>query len=308
MQIISLNSKKEITLGKSDTVSCTVGNFDGVHLGHAALIKKAAEKGDCTFSAVWTFIEHTRKDARLLTSFEQRADLFQAAGVDLVILEDFDRVKDMSPRQFVYGLLYEKCHVRRAVCGYDFHFGRGADGNADDFVKYFSSLGAQAQTVDPVRTDNGEIISSSLIRQAVEEGRMVDAEAMLGRRYSIRFPVCHGQHLASKLGVPTINQIFPENFALPLFGVYACLCVIDGIPYHAVSNVGVRPTVFDTAAHVNCETHIIGFDGDLYGKEITVEFVEFIRREKKFPSLDELSLAIRRDAETAEKLLSERGV
>lgn len=308
MKIISLDTGKEISLGTTDTVSCTVGNFDGVHLGHTALLKKAAEKCGCTFSAVWTFTEHTRKDARLLTTTDQRAKLFKAAGIDLLITEDFDRVKNLTPDEFVCGLLYESCRVRRAVCGYDFRFGKDARGNADDFVRLFSSLGAEAQIMPPVKTTDGEIISSSLIRRAVEEGRMDDAAAMLGRRYSICLPVIQGQHLARKLGVPTINQLFPENFALPLFGVYASICVINGISYHAVSNVGVRPTVFDKAPLANCETHIMGFDGDLYGKEIEVEFVDFIRREKKFSSLEELSDAVVCDAQKAERLLSERGV
>ena len=303
MKIISLDTGKEITLGKTETVSCTVGNFDGVHLGHAALLAKAVEKGACDISAVWTFSDHTRKDAKLISSPEQRAALFKAAGIDVMIVEDFDAIKGLSPEEFATDILYEKCRVRRAVCGTDFRFGKNAAGTADDLSRLLGKAGAEVFVVEPVLTSAGEVISSSLIREAVASGDMKKAAEMLGRNYSICFPVCEGQHLARKIGIPTINQLFPEKYVLPAFGVYACSCNVDGVKYKAVSNVGVRPTVFDVAPSVNCETHLIGFSGDLYGKNVTVEFIGFIRPEKKFGSIEELAAAIRSDLKTAERLL-----
>lgn len=303
MTAIDLKTGKEIILPHGITLSCAVGNFDGVHIGHAALLEKAAEKTGAEASAVWTFRVHPRicggdTGAYILTSTEQKLGYFAGAGLDYALLEDFYDVRGLSPEEFVSGLLYKKYNIRTAVCGYNFRFGKDASGGADEFVKYFGSLGANAFVIPAVKSPSGEIVSSSLIRRKIENGEIESANALLGHPYQLRLPVSGGEKIGRSIGIPTINQLFPQNFVVPKYGVYVCRCKLSGEDYIGVANVGVRPTVRE-GDKVNCETHILGYSGWLYGKTVSVDFYSFLRPEKKFGSLDELSDAIRADICTA---------
>lgn len=310
MTVINLKNGNEIKITDGMTLSCALGNFDGVHRGHAALLKKATEKGTCTHSAVWTFRRHPRlcsgdESFSALTTTEQRTALFAGAGIDIVIFCDFPEVKDVSPEDFALRILYNECHVRRAVCGYNFRYGKNASGTPTALSEELKALGAEEITVDAVKSADGAVISSSAIRRFLEEGDIERANDFLGREFCISLPVSEGQRLGRTLGLPTVNQVFPPHLVIPRHGVYAAKCTVDGKEYKAIANIGVRPTVISHAENVNCETHIIGFSGDLYEKTVPVRLCRFLRDEKKFSSVDELKSAILADEERAVWLLSD---
>lgn len=310
MTVINLKNGNEIKITDGMTLSCALGNFDGVHRGHAALLKKATEKGTCTHSAVWTFRRHPRlcsgdESFSALTTTEQRTALFAGAGIDIVIFCDFPEVKDVSPEDFALRILYNECHVRRAVCGYNFRYGKNASGTPTALSEELKALGAEEITVDAVKSADGAVISSSAIRRFLEEGDIERANDFLGREFCISLPVSEGQRLGRTLGLPTVNQVFPPHLVIPRHGVYAAKCTVDGKEYKAIANIGVRPTVISHAENVNCETHIIGFSGDLYEKTVPVRLCRFLRDEKKFSSVDELKSAILADEERAVRLLSD---
>lgn len=310
MTVINLKNGNEIKITDGMTLSCALGNFDGVHRGHAALLKKATEKGTCTHSAVWTFRRHPRlcsgdESFSALTTTEQRTALFAGAGIDIVIFCDFPEVKDVSPEDFALRILYNECHVRRAVCGYNFRYGKNASGTPTALSEELKAVGAEEVTVDAVKSADGTVISSSAVRRFLEEGEIEKANDLLGREFCVSLPVSEGQRLGRTLGLPTVNQVFPPHLVIPRHGVYAAKCTIDGTEYKAVANIGVRPTVISHAENVNCETHIIGFSGDLYEKTVPVRLCRFLRDEKKFSSVDELKSAILADEERAVRLLSD---
>lgn len=304
MKLIDLATGRQATLLSEETVCCAIGNFDGVHIGHKELILKAAARPDgVTKSAVWTFREPSSRllDGRigLLTSMEERMALFHALGIDLVFLEDFERVRHMDAHTFAQEVLYRECHVRTVVCGFNFRYGSHAAGTAETLSESFHKLGANALVVPPCRID-GVTVSSSEIRAALARGDMECAARMLDRYYSLTAEVVEGKHLGHQLGFPTINQRFPVQRARPRFGVYASLVTAGDKQYCGVSNVGVRPTVEHTD-EANCETHILDFDGDLYGKTVKVEFCRFLRPETKFESPAALRDAVTKNiAETRE--------
>ncbi len=300
MTVIDLKTGKEASLPTGARFSCALGNFDGVHIGHKELLTEAAKKAHGEdASAVWTFRIHPElcrhvPTVKILTSIEQKLELFAKAGIEYAILEDFESVADMSPQDFASELLMKKLGVYHAVCGFNFSFGKKAAGKPEMLREIFESNGGIVSII-PSFTLNGETVSSTLIRKKIEEGDVEYAEKLLGHPFSIFLPVTEGRKLGRKIGIPTINQIFPENYAVPRFGVYACRCHVDGKIYNGISNVGIRPTIIEDVKRTSCETHILDYNGYLYGKKIRVDFYKFIRAEIKFPSVEALSEEIHRN-------------
>ena len=298
MTVIDLKTGKETSLPAHARLSCALGNLDGVHMGHRELLTRAAKKEyNSNAGAVWTFRVHPQicmgnPAVKILTSLEQKLEYFKEAGIEYAILEDFSKVSGLTPEEFA-GLLME-LGVVHAVCGFNFSFGKKASGNADMLKEYFEKNG-RAVSIIPPRKIDGEVVSSSLIRAKIEQGDVCEAEKLLGRPFSILLPVTEGHKLGRTVGIPTINQVFPENYAIPRFGVYACRCYIDGKAYCGIANVGIRPTIEEAKKITNCETHILDYSGDLYGKKIQVEFCKFIRDEQKFSSLGELVCEINKN-------------
>ncbi len=308
MKIIDLKTGNKITLSENDTVSCALGNFDGVHLGHRELLRIAKEKKNTTKSAVWTFSEpssRTTSGITLLTDPEERLAVFRELGIDIVFLADFESVRGLDKERFVKDILYDACHVRHAVCGFNFHYGMRASGNAETLKDTFSSLGAEV-TVVPAFTLAGKTVSSSEIRASLSTGDVENAARMLSRPYSVTSEVLHGKKLGRTLGFPTANQMFPTLRAVPRFGVYAVCMTVDGVRYHGVANVGLRPTVENTTA-VNCETFLLDFDGELYGKTVKTEFLHFLRPEQRFSSVEELKKAVDKNILEAKAYFAEKG-
>lgn len=299
-------------LPQTDGCVLTIGNFDGVHLGHSALMKQTVEKARELKlpSLVLTFIQHPQSllssdSFKYLLGQEDKEKLIALTGIDKYLAIDFKTVKDWSPQEFINTLLVDKLNVRYAVCGCDFAFGKGGSGTPELMKTLLGQRGIGCTVTDKLTAD-GEPISSTRLRALVAAGDMEGAARLLGRLYSFNLPVVHGRRLGTKLGSPTINQLFPTDRAMPAFGVYAVLCGIEGKLYGGVANIGVKPTVGEVSAPL-CETYIFDFDGDLYGKEVRIYLCKHLRGEKRFESLDALRAQIAKDSATAEAALRDEG-
>ena len=275
-----------------------LGNFDGCHLGHKALfdaLKFEAEKNKIPHIAI-SFEPHTRHviqepgHPELLTSIEEKKELMEQNGVPLV-LQKFDKDLFAMPfRSFVEEFAVKKYGAKIWVLGLDQRFGRGGKGNAEALKSYFPDL--SIHEIDPAMFE-GEAISSSRIREALKNGKSDLANAMLGRNYSVCGIVVHGLGQGKQLGFPTANLELPPYKLLPKNGVYSGTASFDGQKHKAVINIGCRPSLGNRP--VGLEAHLLNFDGDLYGKKITVELIARIRDEVKFESIEALKEQIKKD-------------
>ena len=285
-----------------------LGFFDGVHLGHQALLEACRElaREEACLAGVVTFGTHP--DAlvhhgapRLINSPKDREWLLREKfHMDTVVTLPFDEQMRTLPWETFLDLLREKFGAAGFVCGEDFRFGYRGKGTAGLLEDYCRSRGLPWAVI-PDQTVDGIRVSSTYIRQQLETGDMATAVKFLGHPHVLSGTVIHGRALGRKIGVPTANLAVPAGLAVPKFGVYACSCHIDGVRYPAVTNLGTRPTV--EGHHVRVESWILDYSGDLYDREITVEFHFFLRPEEKFPSLEALQAEIRRNAEQTRKYL-----
>lgn len=274
-----------------------LGNFDGVHRGHQKLFDTAKELASeaCSCSAVWCFSTLAKpiSPAPFLTDTQAKLDLFCKYGLEYAVFEDFSAVCDIPCDTFVSEYLVKTLRVGGVVCGFNFRFGKGGAGDSA-ILKSLLEKSEIPCTVLSAVIRRGLVISSTEIRKRVEDGDMDGAYDLMGHPFAISFPVLHGNKIGRTIGVPTINQSFPKGHIIPKRGIYACTCYVNGEIFLGVANVGVRPTVSDSDS-VNCETHIINYSGDLYGKEIKVEFYQRLRDEMKFSSIDALKEQIQKD-------------
>ena len=291
----------------TEDVGATVvalGFFDGVHRGHRLLLDETvrrARAGGLT-SAVFTFTDEgarLKPDSIRICTEEERYRLLFEAGIDVIFTSAFSSVSSLSPEAFVSDILLTRCHAAGAVCGFNYRFGACAAGDTDTLRTLMDGYGEVS--VIPPLLYQGLPVSSTRIRAALLEGDIPTVTRLLGRPYILSAPVLHGKALGRTLGIPTINQTFPSGVGIPRHGVYAVTCDIDGETYLGVANVGLRPTV-DDDGRVNCETHIVSFEGDLYGRCIKTTFLSFLRPEIKFSSVEELSAQIQKDIRKAETL------
>lgn len=274
-----------------------LGCFDGVHLGHASVIKRAVEiaKKISLPCIVFTFDEPPKslflsEPTPLITSFKKKAELISELGVDILLSVPFTMdIARLSPIDFAQKILANNLNAAHIVCGSDYTFGSMAKGNTDTLA-VFCNERKIGLTVMPKLEVDGDCISSTLIRELIADGNIERATTLLGRAYSISSEVIEDKGLARKLGFATANQVFSQKALIPLNGVYATRAIIDGIRYPAITNIGTRPTVNgDTMC---AETHVLDFNDNIYGKVIEIELVKFIRNEKKFNSLNELKAQI----------------
>ncbi|MBE6753432.1 MAG: riboflavin biosynthesis protein RibF [Ruminococcaceae bacterium] len=296
------------TIPQLEGSSVALGLFDGLHQGHCAVINGAfadSKETRVVFS-VGRLCSRTAHDGAVRTAVllldDERNRILEGLGTDILVTPPFDEIKDYSGEQFFKEILLGRLGARRVSCGYNYTFGKGASCGATELRAFCETAGIQCEVVPELRCD-GKAVSSSAIRTALLAGDAETAALLLGRRYGYTLPVAEGQHLGRTLGAPTINQIFPENLLLPRFGVYASLVYIGGgkageKPYFGVTNIGMRPTV--GAELPLSETWMPEYTGsELYGQNIRVELLAFLRDEKRFGSLDELRIAIHRDARAA---------
>jgi len=273
-----------------------VGVFDGVHLGHALLLRcgkaLAAESG-LPF-VIYTFAGVPHK-GDYLTDTAEKLRLLGECGADAVYCADFGSVCGVSAGDFAENTVKKRFGAVCAVCGTDLRFGAGREGDIPLLEKYVPRV-----VTVPERRENGVVVSSSLIRACVSRGDMKNASRFLGRDYSFCLEVERGSRLGSELGFPTANQRFPEGMCVPKRGVYAGECVFEGVTYGCVTDIGTRPTV-SRSGEVVSETHIFGFEGGLYGKKLRVFPRTYLRGEKKFESLDSLRAQIKNDVRAAKE-------
>lgn len=304
MQILNLRHPNEHY--PLTTCGLVLGNFDGVHRGHRALIAelkhlKKAQRSTVPLGA-FCFVEpplaYFGKPVMQLTDNEKKMELLRREGLQFIILCDFSEVVNLSPEEFVSHILIEKCGCKMAVCGYNYTFGKGATGTADDLVRLLGANGERCVSVVDAVTDGRRTVSSSVIRSMLLQGHPEDAARLLGYPYALSGIVQSGKKVGRTIGFPTANLIFPSRALVPLHGVYAVTLRLGKRQYCGIANVGTRPT-FEDGEHVTCEVFLLGFDGDLYGKHVEVSFLRFLREEKQFPNAEELRAQIDRDVADA---------
>ena len=292
-----------------------LGFFDGVHLGHGALLRTVKETADrlkavpCAF----TFDKSpaaalTGQNIPLLSTVDDRTTLMhQLYGIQEMVIAPFDAMQRMDWEAFIADYLVKKLGVVHVVAGHDFHFGYMGQGNPDRLKEKCALLGIGCDIIKKVERD-GITISSTYIRGLIAQGEMERAVEFLGHPYRLTRQVTHGKRLGSRLGFPTVNLRIPEGVIVPAFGVYAThVWVLPDYPDHqpcipgvgpcmAVTNVGVRPTVED-GDQVTVESFLLDFNGDLYGRTVRVEFYKYLRPERKFPSVEALAEEIQHNAD-----------
>lgn len=286
-----------------------IGVFDGVHRGHRRVLESLGDVDPNLVKVAMTFGTHPASllspdgAPPRLSTLKRRFDLFEDAGIDRVAVLGFDEeMRAMAPEDFVRRFLIEGLNAHFVVVGVGFRFGRGATGTTETLAELGRRHGFLVEVID-IACDAGMEIRSTTIRAALNDGDAKKAAAMLGRPYDLEGIVVPGDGRGRQIGVPTANVSFPAMLMVPRHGVYAVTAVIDGIAHPAVANLGIRPT-FGGEDEV-LEVHVPGLDRDLYGKHLSVEFVERIRDERKFDSIDDLLLQICVDIASAIEALAE---
>ncbi len=291
----------------------TIGNFDGVHIGHQALFHEVLEMADAMdgTAIAMTFEPHPIRvitkngHPPLITLVEQKTELIEKAGIDVLICIPFTMAfAAVSARAFVEDILVRRIGMKAIIVGQDYTFGNNREGNVDLLKRYADELGFEVIVADWIQssTVNKDRISSTAIRRLVRDGQIVKAGKMLGRNYQIRGTVAHGRDRGGKLlGIPTANINLQDELC-PKVGVYAVIVRYDGKRYPGVANIGYSPTFDDHVFTV--EAHILDFQKDIYGQKIMVNFVERLRDEKKFSGISELIEQIDQDIATAREILA----
>ncbi|WP_127580704.1 bifunctional riboflavin kinase/FAD synthetase [Paenibacillus koleovorans] len=287
-----------------------IGDFDGLHHGHREVIRLAVETGRQQSRPVslMTFHPHPREVlghdvyARCLTPLPDKLEMLEQLGIDAVYLVRFDPVfAQVTAEQFVTDMLMP-LQPSTVVVGFDFAFGHQARGNADSLCEFGHGRFA-VQVVRPFHM-NEEKVSSTLIRRALEEGSVEHAAELLGRPYSIKGTVVHGDARGRQLGFPTANVQLDYPYVVPAKGVYAVRATVESSQYAGVMNLGTKPTFADGTPVSSFEVHLFDFNRSIYGEKMQVELVTYLRPERKFESIDALIAQIRTDAERARELLS----
>lgn len=274
-----------------------LGNFDGMHIGHMAVLNRAKsfEKTGLTPVAV-LFDEHSRKLIEgsappMLTLPQERDKIISKNGLKIVTLP-FAEIKQLSPAEFVEEILIKQLHAAVVCCGFNYRFGKNAVGDAEMMNKLCRERGIDCCVVDEVDFE-GQPVSSTEIRSLIENGQIEKANRILGRSFGFCSTVIDGDKRGRKLGFPTINQEIPSELVLPKFGVYETAVTVLGKKYKGITNIGKRPTV--GTDKILGETHILDFSGNIYGETVDIRLKRFIRPEKKFSSFEELARQIEAD-------------
>lgn len=283
-----------------------LGFFDGVHVGHQALLAACRELAAATgaLAGAVTFTAHPEtlvfgRGPALINTAADRKMLLQQHHMETVQQIPFDRAMMQMPWQEFFRMLREDYGAAGLVCGEDFRFGHRGEGDSEKLRMACAAAGIGCAVVPQQKLD-GQIVSSTYIRALLEEGSMAEAVRFLGHAHVLTGEVIAGKQLGRTIEVPTANLRLPEGIICPRFGVYACKAMVDGCAYLAVTNIGTRPTV--QGDHVTVEAHLLDFAGDLYGKTVQLQFYEFLRPERKFDSLEQLQAEIRKNIAQTRKI------
>ena len=291
-----------------------LGNFDGIHRGHQEIINRSVKEAEAAGlkSGVFTFSNHTSsvlKDVPPVKNIlypDQKITILENMGVDYMFNIPFTmEILSMDPIEFIDKILVEKFNIREAYCGFNYTFGYKASGTPEVLMREGIKRGFGIHVQEPFMID-GIVVSSTYIRQLIEEGRMEECTKFMGRMYSIDGEIMVGNKLGRTIGFPTCNTVVDESMITPPNGVYITMCTIDGVRRPSVTNVGVKPTI--GKYEKNIETHIFNFDEDVYGKQIRVDFIKHTRPEMKFNGIDELKKQIESDCIQARVYHRDRGM
>lgn len=295
IKVFDIRDKEAFGTGE---YSVLLGRFDGVHIAHQRLVKRAITETPYK-TAVFTFLE---PGDEYITKIGEKFEIFDKLGVSAIFLAPFNYVKRLSPEEFFEKVLV-KIGCKVAICGFNYRFGSEAAGDSNTLSELCDRYGIRC-IVDSPFIDNGEVVSSTLIRKYIREGNVARAEELLGRPVRVTGSIIHGYERARTMGYPTINMLYPEGGVLLRHGVYATICEVKGTLYSGVTNVGTNPTLPKNTLTI--ETHLIGASGDFYGVDTRVHFLEFLRDSVKCNSLEELSAIIENDKKKAVYFHEER--
>ena len=303
-----MNISTELSYSHQTPCVVVLGCFDGVHLGHASVINTAKKKAQALGIplCLWSFAEPPKRfydpdNTPLLTDNETKLRLIENLGVDIYLSVNFNKsISSLSPEEFFNNIIVNNLRAAYVVCGFNFTVGKGGTGNNQTLENM-----CKAHSIDFISVPSTTVfeipVSSSRIRASLLCGDLDTARLLLGRPYSISSKVVDGKRLGRTLGFPTINQKISPSICLPQNGVYLTKVYFDGLSYDAITNIGTQPTV--GGSDIISETHIFDFSDNVYGKEITVEFLKFIRPVKKFSSIEELKSQVQKDIKTAKDLI-----
>ncbi len=282
---------------KTQNRAVLLGLFDGVHLGHAAACKALSQSG-AGRKTVYTFRSaelKTKGERRLILNDREKEQRLLSLGANEVIFAPFAEVRDYSPSEFVQKVIINELGADKVICGENFRFGKNALGDCDILRGLLQREGIAFEVVPTVMAD-GEVVSTTRIRGLLEQGDIRAANRLLGYKYFLEGTVLHGDARGRKMGIRTINTSFDGQKILPPGGVYSSDVIIGGKRYMGVTNVGVRPTFYQSG-EIGIETHIIDFDGDVYSNTVSILFNKFYREEKKFSDVAALIDTIKGDIE-----------
>ena len=282
-----------------------IGKFDGLHLGHRKLLSEILrQKEDGLKAAVFTFdpspeVFFGMNPARELSTNEEKRDLFREIGIDILVEFPFNKeTAAITPEDFVIDILCGRMNAKYVAAGTDLSFGSMGKGNFTMLSSLARHMGFETCKIDKIER-NGKVISSTLIRELVEEGNMEEAAACLGAPYKITGNIVHGRALGRRIGIPTLNQMPPTDKLLPPFGVYYSEVKADGRIFKGITNIGIKPTVTNDN-QVTVETSLYDFSGDLYGETAEVSLLTFRRPEMRFSGVSELKKTMEKDIRAGE--------
>ena len=290
-----------------------VGKFDGIHRGHGLLTKKlnghARKNGLLSLAVTFDVSPRIRvkedelTDKNIITANE-RAMLLKKEGVDAILeLEFNDELMAMEPEAFIE-MLYDKCNMRYIICGTDFTFGHFGKGDVKLLKALSKEMGFKVEVIEKIKADKRDI-SSTYVREEILKGSIEQANSLLGYNYFVYGQVIHGRHIGTGMNIPTINMIPTSDKLLPPNGVYVSRVDIDGMKLTGVTNLGYKPTIEENEKKLSLETHILDYSKDLYGENIMVEFLRFIRPERRFDSLEDLAKQVQNDIKAARRMNEE---
>ena len=304
---LDCQKKNEVLM---DGFVATIGMFDGVHLGHQFVLRQVVDQAHkLGLQPLCITFDHSPRQEQVLTPLDEKVRLIRQMGIDHVeVLAFTEELKALTARQFMEQVLRDQMNVRVLLTGYDNRFGHNREEGFDDYVRYGQELGIEVVSLPPAPTKGREdVVSSSYIRQLLSEGQVKEATQCLGHPYSISGHVAHGEHIGTELGFPTANLV-PSSLQqlIPAPGAYAVRVTLltpsPSLPsLSGMMNIGTRPT-FD--GHMQTlEVHIFNFHEDLYGQPLSVEFVDKLREERRFDSMEALKEQLKQDAIQAEQML-----
>ena len=289
----------------------TIGTFDGVHLGHQKIVERVVTtaRQEGLLATVFTFFPHPRmvvqhdKGLKLIHTLEEKKQLLQQLGVDLLVVQPFNEAfAQLTAEEFVSSILVQRLNVKKVIIGYDHRFGRNRTANIDDMRLFGKKYGFAVEEISVQEVDEVSV-SSTKIREALNKGDVTTAEHYLGTPYSLTGRVVHGLKLGRTLGYPTANIQVTEDYKLiPKDGVYAVYSYIDGRKVYGMMSIGKNPTIEGKGASI--EVYFFDFNGDLYDQKLTIEFVQYLREEQKFATIDLLKKQLQDDETAARKAIA----